>query len=172
MARVTALSIVCVIVLLSLAASPRFPSHLPFQTYYLGPTLVAVLCYRSLGVADSPEQAGGYIPSQVLGLPRTRRLLFLLVVLYGTQVPLAVASFVFSSGKGGWRPAAMQASQASLLMIAISVTSTALFLQSRYRAVGERRPHWKATLSTVIILAVLEAVGSGSITCSSCQLSP
>ena len=138
---------------LNALGSPRMSDRIPFLLAYLAPVAVFLLCYRALAVADSPTQVGGYLPSKVLGLPRTRRLLFLLIFGYGFHAPLLVASFLFSSATSGWRPFAMRAPQASLLMIVISTGATAFLLQGRYQAFGLRKCGWRLTLAALVLIA-------------------
>ena len=141
--------------LLNVLASPRVAVPIPFVFVYLAPSAVFVLCYRALALADSPAQIGGYIPSKFLGLPRTRRLIFVFVIGYGLQSPIIIASYIFSAGTVGWRPLAMRAPQASLLLVVISTFSTAVLLQHRYRAVTLWRAERRAILAVFALLVFL-----------------
>lgn len=136
-ARAIALQVLVVILLYILG--PFWPvtrAHI-FANYALALGYF-MITYSLVIVADRPDQQGGYFALNFLGFPRTRRLFFLGFAGYATMGPLAVSSWLFSVGSGGWRPIEMQSADACLLMACIQSWLCALMMRNRYRSSSAR----------------------------------
>jgi hypothetical protein len=94
--------------------------------------LFVVLLYKMLGLAESSEQDGGSRPLSYFGRPRSRRLLFF-VLIYTPITPLIMASAIWSGR--GWCPVLLQPPQIWLLLIVSLSAASAGMVFHRYREV-------------------------------------
>ncbi|MGO8719814.1 MAG: hypothetical protein ACLQMO_11425 [Acidobacteriaceae bacterium] len=151
---------IAIVGVLSISSEIASVSVLHLLIDYISAALYFICSYRVLSVADSAKQDGGYKPFNFFGYPRSRKLIFTIFACYCSILPLTIMSLEDTLASTGWRPIALQSSQACLLMVAImSVMSGGLLLQ-RYHGVlaKNKSSNKKVYIITLLLLACTAAI--------------
>jgi hypothetical protein len=100
--------------------------------------LLLVMCLaisdRLVALADSADQEGGYKPFPFFGLPRSRRFLFWICVVYPSTILIGLGAVLFLKRKPYLTP--LHPPQICLLVAAVFSAGTAGLVFQRYRGVA------------------------------------
>jgi hypothetical protein len=155
----------CQMAILGIAnISSVYPSHSKTRMLldYVGMAFFFALTLSSISFADRESQTGGYVPVSFLGFPRSRRLIFAVYAGYCMMCPIGIGSIEFSVAKMGWRPIALQSSQACLLIECLTSLLCAELLRRRYHDHGtaSKKPGWRVI---PLVLGIMLLLGNAII---------
>jgi hypothetical protein len=107
-----------------------------------------VLSYKSIALADSLNQEGGSKPISYFGRPRSRRLLFA-VLIYSILGPLVLVSLVWAD----WErcPIPFRPPQIWVLLISLLSVFTAGLVFHRYHGAGTNRQFARGLLAAAVL---------------------
>ena len=155
---------VAIVGILNITSATLSLSVLGLLVDYASAILYFVCSYKLVSLADSAKQDGGYKPVNFFGYPRSRRLIF--AFFGGSSIigPLTIMSLEDSLASSGWRPVALQSSQACLLMVAILSVMSAGLIYQRYRNVATRNRRYSVKILGIILFFLICAAGIQQIT--------
>lgn len=146
---------IAIVGVLNISSEIASISALHLLTDYASAVLYYFVSFQILSLADSAKQNGGYKPVNFFGYPRSRKLIFAIFAGYCTICPLTIISLEDSLARAGWRPVALQSSQACLLMVAIMSLMSAGLIYQRYRGIVTKDKRRGAKILGVALLFLI-----------------